>query len=153
MPILCILMPELCTDWLMEILFIDRSIASCVYYRSKASNLWCEFHHFPFVLDLEYFDIFAAESQKQGSIDDYSKGFMHDGPDVYMKEGKKKSEYESSLADSLLKSLQNPAASDSRHPTSSSYVRISSTGAFQLAACVSVYLPFILTLSILTLSL
>jgi len=72
--------------------------------------------------------IYGSEFQKQGSVDDYSKGFMHDGPDVYMKESKQKSEFESGLADSLLKSLQNPAASDSHHPISSSYVRISSTG-------------------------
>ena len=96
---------------------------------------------FIFVLDLGHFDIFAAEFQKQGSVDDYSKGFMHDGPDVYMKESKQKSEFESGLADSLLKSLQNPAASDSHHPISSSYVRISSTGTFKLVACILIYLP------------
>ena len=53
---------------------------------------------------------------------------MHDGPDVYMKDSKKKIPYESDLANSLLKSLQSPTSVASHQPVSSSYVRISSSG-------------------------
>lgn len=49
---------------------------------------------------------------------------MHESPDVYMKDAKKKSEYDSDLADSLLKSLQSPTAAPNYYERStSSYVR------------------------------
>lgn len=52
---------------------------------------------------------------------------MHEGPDVYMREGKKKDDFESGLADSLLKSLQTPSSASSHQSSSSAYARISSS--------------------------
>ena len=69
---------------------------------------------------------------RENSLDESEKGYMHDGPDQYMKSPKKSynfdsdREYESGLADSLLKSLQSPTSSTSSR--SSTSVRISSSG-------------------------
>lgn len=88
---------------------------------------------------------------REDSLEETEKGYMHDGPDQYMKSPKKvydfdsddgpnqyiKSpkkvddfdsdrEYESGLADTLLKSLQSPTSSTSSRASTS--VRISSSG-------------------------
>ena len=95
------------------------------------------------------FAVVSAQNQNRGSIDDYNRGYMHDGPDIYMKESKKKAEYESGLADSLLKSLQSPTAASNHQPaSSSSYVRISSSG---MSNFISLWFIFSLFISFLLL--
>ena len=92
------------------------------------ANFLPQLSTFPFLL----IAVDIPGMSREDSLDDSEKGYMHDGPDQYMKSPKKAynfdsdREYESGLADTLLKSLQSPTSSTSSR--SSTSVRISSSG-------------------------
>ncbi|XP_065053293.1 SRC kinase signaling inhibitor 1-like isoform X2 [Rhopilema esculentum] len=71
----------------------------------------------------------TVEIPRQRSEEDTDKGYMHDGPNVYMKDSRMKETYESGLADSLLKSLQSPTSPSG--PSNASSIRISASSSHQ----------------------